>query len=76
LEFSTNLIKLIGPFLSQRKFNVSVEGEMSTPREMQAGLPQGSVLFPTLFNLYINDAPPKHMVFTWPSLLTTPVYMR
>jgi hypothetical protein len=57
LEFSTNLIKLIGSFLSQRKFRVSVEGEMSTPRVMQAGVPQGSVLSPTLYNLYINDTP-------------------
>jgi retron-type reverse transcriptase len=63
LEFSTSLIKLIGSFLSQRKFRVSVEGEMSTPRVMQAGVPQGSVLSPTLFNLYINDAPQQHMVF-------------
>jgi retron-type reverse transcriptase len=57
LEFSTSLIKLISSFLSQRKFRVSVEGEMSTPRVMQAGVPQGSVLSPTLFNMYINDAP-------------------
>jgi hypothetical protein len=56
LEFSNSLTKVIGSFLSQRKFRVSVEGEMSTPREMQAGLPQGSVLSTTLFNLYINDA--------------------
>jgi hypothetical protein len=56
MKYSTSLIKLIGSFLSQRKFVVSVEGEMSTQRVMQAGVPQGSVLSPTLFNMYINDA--------------------
>jgi hypothetical protein len=57
LEFSPNLIKLIGSFLSQQKFSVSVEGEMSTLMEMLAGVAQCSFLFPTLFNMYIIDAP-------------------
>jgi hypothetical protein len=57
LQFSTSLIKLTGSFLSHRKFRVLVEGEMSTPRYMQARVPQGSALSPNLYNLYINDTP-------------------
>jgi hypothetical protein len=38
-------------------FRVSVEGEMSTPRYMQAGVPQSSVLSSTLYNVHINDTP-------------------
>jgi hypothetical protein len=49
--------KLIISFLSIRKFSVSVEGEISTPRIMQARVTQGSILFLTLFNMYINDTP-------------------
>jgi hypothetical protein len=55
IKFSTRLIKLISSFLLQRKCGVSVAGEMSTPRCMQAGVQQGSVLSPTLYSLYIND---------------------
>jgi hypothetical protein len=57
MEFSASSIKFISSFLSNRKLSVSVEGEMSTPRIMKAGVPQGSVLSPTLFNMYINDTP-------------------
>jgi hypothetical protein len=56
-EFSTNLIKLIDSFLSQREFNVWGQSEISTPREIQAGVPQVSVLSPTLFSMYVNDVP-------------------
>jgi hypothetical protein len=62
LEFLTSLIKLIGSFPSQRKCTVRVEGEMSTPRIRQAGVPQGSVLSTTLFNTNINSAPQTHGV--------------
>jgi hypothetical protein len=57
LEFSTSLIKHIISFLSQRKFRVSVECEMYTPRKIKAGVPQVSVLSPTLYNLYTNYTP-------------------
>jgi hypothetical protein len=57
IKFSTNLIKLISSFLSQRKLRVSVESELSTPRDIKAGVPQDSILSPTLYNLYINDTP-------------------
>jgi hypothetical protein len=30
---------------------------MSTPRIIQAWVPEGIVLSPTLFNMYINDTP-------------------
>jgi hypothetical protein len=42
LKISVSLSKLIGSFLSQRKFRVWFEGEMSTPKDMQAVMPQGS----------------------------------
>jgi hypothetical protein len=54
LEFSTSLIMLISSFHSQRKFIISVEGEMSTPREMKAGVPQGCILCSTLYNLILK----------------------
>jgi hypothetical protein len=52
LKFMTSLMKLIGSFLSQRNFRDSVEGEISTPRDIQARVPQGSVLSPTLYIIY------------------------
>jgi hypothetical protein len=47
----------INAFLSEREQSVLVEGEMSDPVNVDSGVPQGSVLGPSLFLFYINDMP-------------------
>lgn len=49
------LTKLIRSFLQNRKFRVILNNQESTTRNIIAGVPQGSVLSPTLFSIYIAD---------------------
>lgn len=57
LETPAHLIAIIHSFLTNRSFVVRVEDSTSTPRSIQAGVPQGSCLSPILYSVYTNDIP-------------------
>lgn len=52
-DIPINLVR----YLSHRNFRVHIDNESSNLFNIQAGVPQGSVLGPILFLVYLNDIP-------------------
>ena len=57
LGINTGVITWIQSFLSGRSQRVVLDGETSDACPVLSGVPQGSVLGPCLFLMYINDMP-------------------
>lgn len=56
-HFPRYLIKFLSSYLTGRTFTVTVEGCTFSCHKLLAGLPQGAVLSPILFNIYTSELP-------------------
>lgn len=55
--FPPFLIKILKCFLKGRSFQVSINNDLSDPMEISSGVPQGTVIGPVLYNIYLSDFP-------------------
>ena len=57
LGIPVKILRLLSSFLTNRTIKVRVNGILSDVVKLMAGTPQGSVLSPILFIIYVNDLP-------------------
>ena len=57
MGFSEGCITWFQSYLSERTFFISIENQLSDYRRISCAVPQGSILGPLFFLIYVNDMP-------------------
>ncbi|MDD9362570.1 MAG: reverse transcriptase domain-containing protein, partial [Anaplasma sp.] len=70
---------LFNSYLSDQKQYVVINDFTSTPRTVLTGVPQGSVLGPILFSLYVNNFPSflisEALMYADDTAVTAPIFV-
>ncbi len=76
MESPPPVINWIKSYLRRRSFQVNVNGSLSQVAEAASGVPQGSVLGPIFFVIYVNDLTDNlmidHLLYADPVKLIAP----